>query len=268
LSIKIQSHPCPPPIATYTPGEKTMLSSWLSRKIHGRRVSRAQFTAPPDEHSTIHEQYDAGIGRSLLLRIESRLPRWNSVHLHGDQQFARWGSSILRRQNCTLQFMPEHLFTIVWPSQGPGFMGPVAYYLVWLPIYDCFVVTASYPTRITVRYLDVAVGSFSKSDDHEKSVANIVYRDWRLQFHAWNIKHRAELWVGGAFGQEFVDQVADLAWTKDLKRSDGNSPIPQAPRISGVAKLPPTKRMHDACVLPFRRTGNCAGARNPQGDRP
>jgi hypothetical protein len=236
----------------YRKAEHAMLTAWFARTHHGRLTLRSGYAMPPEGHSTIYDQTDAGIGRSLLLRIESRLPRWSSERLHGDRKFARWGASVLRRQNCDLQFMPQHLFTITWPGQQPGFMGPVAYHLAWLPIFERFIVTASYPTRIAIRFLDVAIGSFTESDDRERSVGNIVYRDWRLQFHAWNARHRAEAYAFGLLGQPFIDRVADLAWTKELTRFGGDQLIPQAPRAASVA--PHSRKVVDSRVLSFHLT--------------
>jgi hypothetical protein len=248
----------------YTKAEAAMLTAWFARTNHGRLTLRSGYATPPDGPSTIYDQTDAVIGRSLLLRIESRLPRWRSERLHGDRKFARWGAPVLRRQNCDVQFMPHHLFTITWPGQQPGFMGPVAYHLAWLPIFERFIVTASYPTRITIRYLDVAIGSFTESDDRKRSVGNIVYRDWRLQFHAWNVKHRAEAYAFGLLGQSFIDRVANLAWTKDLPRFDSDQLVPQAPRAASIA--PHSKKVVDARVLSFQRTSKDPVIANSNGD--
>jgi hypothetical protein len=68
----------------------------------------------------------------------------------------------VRRQAALLA---SELFAIDWAVQGPGFSWPVYYHLVWVPIYERFVVTASADCPDAFGYADFALGHFARSDE-------------------------------------------------------------------------------------------------------
>jgi hypothetical protein len=87
-----------------------------------------------------------------------------------------------------------------WGS-GPGFDWPVTYKLVWTPIYDRYVVTASADCPDAFGYADFALGHFGRSDDVGQSVIEIIKRDWTM---ATRPMQPATM---GGFGEHRIDQM-------------------------------------------------------------
>jgi len=64
---------------------------------------------------------------------------------------------------------------------APGFSWPVSYHLVWTPIYERFVVTASADCPDAFSYADFARGHFGSDENVGQSVIEIIKGDWMMQ---------------------------------------------------------------------------------------
>jgi hypothetical protein len=241
--------------------ERLVISAWLERKkkLRQRSLSDASSEQRPlaDALASLglaqepkqYDRLDAAVGKILLRDIVSRLPRLNNWRDCRGRSSARGRST--RRNGGSLAFAPQHLFTIVWPSQTPELAGPVAYYRVWVPGFDRFVVTASEPTDGPHGYCDFALGSFVDVPEWQELAGDIIYNDWLTQFGFWWRKHRAEVCATGIVPFEFADQLAERAWITEHRVFYSNQPTPQAPRAATVMRGPRAKMAIKAPVLRF-----------------
>jgi hypothetical protein len=155
----------------YTHGEHLVISAWLARKMKFRLRSLSDASAEQRPIALVlaslglahepkqYDRLDAAVGQILLRDIACRLPRlryWRDCR----SRFGACRTGTSTEQHGRLYFAPQHLFTITWPSQKAGLRGPIAYFRVWMPGFDCFVVTASEPTDGPHGYPDFALGSF------------------------------------------------------------------------------------------------------------
>ena len=98
----------------------------------------------------------------MLEAIEDRLPVW--ACWKGDKLIkARSYREPHQKPQRRAALLPSELFAINWASSGPGFDWPVQYHLVWTPIYDRFVVTASADCPDFFGYADFALGHFAET---------------------------------------------------------------------------------------------------------
>ena len=88
---------------------------------------------------------------------------------------------------------------------------PTAYYAVWVPIQDIWVVTASDDTGELLGFMDVALGAFPATAAWEKSVARIITKDWS----AWAADRQPaweELTTGGRLSATAIFTCRQQAW--------------------------------------------------------
>jgi hypothetical protein len=260
-----------PSLESYRTDDRILLTSWFahekSKRYSLRSLPAAKNLAHVDPSLVATEaalattnvpthpvngysRLDAATGNLILQSVQRRLPHWESEEHHGHGRFARI-DRMYALKGRLLSFIPQHLFTITWPGRKPGLAGPIAYHLVWLPVFDRFVVTASVPTREGNGYCDFALESFRAHDVIEQKVGNIVYRDWRRQFVHWCVKQRAEVYATGIIGYDFANKVAERAWTDPHQSFDRDGPTRQAPRRppKQFAPLPP--KGLNATIVPF-----------------
>jgi len=91
----------------------------------------------------------------VLEAIEDRLPCcWNGDELIYARRYREPDQKPRRRA----ALLPNLLFAIDWTMSAPGFSWPVSYHLVWTPIYERFVVTASADCPDAFGYADFVLG--------------------------------------------------------------------------------------------------------------
>jgi hypothetical protein len=260
----------------YTDVEILVISTWLARtgKLRLQSLSAASAEQRPladalaalglAREAKIYDRLDAAVGQILLRDIACRLPRfryWRDCRRSGAR-----GTGKSTEQPGRLFFAPQHLFTITWPSQKAGLRGPIAYYRAWVPVFDCFVVSASEPTDGPHGYCDFALGSFADVLEWQALAGDIIYNDWLTQFGFWWRKHRAEIWATGIVPFEFADQLAERAWVTEHRVYYSKQLTPQAPRAATVTRAPQRKRSINAKVLRFRYTADRVRIAKPSGE--
>jgi hypothetical protein len=260
----------------YTHVEHLVISSWLARtkKLRLRSLSDVSVEQRPladvlaslglAQEPKQYDRLDAAVGQILLRDIAGRLPRLKNGRDCRDRASAR-ARDPSHAARGRLLFAPQHLFTIVWPSQTPDLAGPVAYFRVWVPGFNCFVVTASEPTDGPHGYCDFALGSFADVPESQGLAGQIIYGDWLTQFGFWWCKHRPEVSAGGIVSVEFADQLAERAWVTEHRVFYSRKLTPQAPRAIRSGLLP-VKRSLCARVLRFRRDSKNPVIANSNGD--
>ena len=107
---------------------------------------------------------------------------------------------------------PRHLFTVGWYGRRRGLCSPLAYYVSRLPLYDCFVVTASSGDAWTLSHTDVAVGHFTAETGLVDGSREILLADWSGR-HETDAQSRWERFVTpGLIGKKEARAWAELVW--------------------------------------------------------
>ena len=119
------------------------------------RVGRALAQLGFGERCEPNSQTAAAVAHIVLEAIEDRLPCcWNGDELIYARRYREPDQKPRRRA----ALLPNLLFAIDWTMSAPGFSWPVSYHLVWTPIYERFVVTASADCPDAFGYADFVLG--------------------------------------------------------------------------------------------------------------
>lgn len=202
-------------ISIFVPNEQALLDAWFrSAPIDGRLDELLKADGFEDECDP-YTRLDAWVGAFAVAEIQARLP--NAGICSGPQvTLTRTLREVKER---TVSGLTRHLFTINWADSAPGISWPVAYTLVWVPLFDHFVVAASADGGDAFGYPDFAIGRFPARGSWLEAVKDIIVRDWRAQYDGWNqapwaylfdtdnvseadaLKWRAEAWLGTEFDE-------------------------------------------------------------------
>jgi hypothetical protein len=161
----------------------------------------------------------AAVAHVVLEAIEHRLPSW--ACWKGDkliQSRSYRGPHQKPRRQAAL--LPRELFAIDWALTAPGFSWPVEYRLVWTPVYERYVVTASADCPDMFGYTDFALGHFGREDNIGQSVIGIIKRDWTmLRDEGRQQPWETLLWTG-MVKQDAVEKLAAEVWPQDDEDED------------------------------------------------
>lgn len=148
------------------------------------------------------------VARLCLTRIQDYLPAWAGVNNKGEYVVAR---NYSRSEVAMVNFHPQHLFTINWADSGPGFSWPEAYYLVWLPVFERFVVTASQDSPDCYGFEDIAIGWQFFDEDRVNLAKEIIQANW-------GAVHKPNIDEGWAylFGTGLVSETEAEAWREEI----------------------------------------------------
>jgi hypothetical protein len=132
------------------------------------------FYVKKSDYSEEHEIPNA-VARLALARIQDELPVWSSINQQGEFVVAR---TYTRAEVAMVNFFPQHLFTINWADSGPAVSWPEAYYLVWLPVFERYVITASQDSTDCYGFEDIAIGWQFFSDDRVELAKEVIQANW------------------------------------------------------------------------------------------
>ena len=104
----------------------------------------------------------------LLNGIQGRLPQWAVIHADGTIDFSR---KTVPKRSRKINLYPQLLFEIDWGG-GPGSSYPDNYHVVFLPLLEIHVVTASTDEESS------AIGAFRGNDISKDAVGIIVREHW------------------------------------------------------------------------------------------
>ena len=157
----------------FTDVEHIVLASWFGQQppIDAARIKLDEVLVQLGfgKDCRPYSQTSAAVAHILLEAIEDRLPVW--ACWKGDNLIrSRRHREPHQKPQRQAALLPSELFAINWASSGPGFDWPVTYNLVWTPIYDRYVVTASADCPDAFGYADFALGHFGRNDNVGQSV--------------------------------------------------------------------------------------------------
>ncbi|MET0084847.1 MAG: hypothetical protein ABW079_17730 [Sedimenticola sp.] len=166
------------------------------------------------------------VARLALSKIQGELPQWAAIHANGQVEFARAATP---KRHAKVDLMPRFLFEINWADTAPGFSWPEAYYLVYLPGFDCYVVTASQDSDEMHGYTDEAIGWFPAKVPVEEGVRRQIIAWWQGQADGW-----------GQFQWEYLFRTGDVdtetaeAWANEVWDPDSGEPLPAPGACDGL----------------------------------
>jgi len=164
--------------------------------------------------ATERREEDAAVASIVLERIQARLPQWATVRQleNGEKEIVLARKIDDRRASRSIEVIPRHLLTINWADSGPGFSWPVAYYLIWVPVYDVYVVTQCADSPDMYGYCDFAIGHFPIVDNPVVRAAEVIKDDWTWSYHQGEQQRWAYLFDTGLIDAETADRLAGEVW--------------------------------------------------------
>lgn len=162
----------------------------------------------PGQYSSEYDLANA-VARLALARIQDELPAWAGVNDQGGYFSAR---TYTRSELAAVSFHPQHLFTINWADSGPGFSWPEAYYLVWLPVFERYVVTASQDSPDCYGFEDIAIGWQFFDDDRVGVARDIILANWGSVHKPNNEDGWAYLFASGVVSESEAEAWREEIW--------------------------------------------------------
>ncbi len=199
----------------FTEVEHAVLAKWFRQRKVGAAarialddaLAQLGFQEPCEPYS----RASAAVAHVVLEAIEDRLPVW--ACWKDDKLIkARSYREPHQKPQRRTALLPSELFAINWASSGPGFDWPVQYHLVWAPIYERFVVTASADCPDCFGYADFALGHFGRDNDIGQSVIRIIKRDWTMLRKEGSQERWEMLLRTGLIKEAAVEALADQVW--------------------------------------------------------
>ena len=208
-------------VTLFTQDEYLVLTNWFGTEPKPdetdveNALSRLGFDQSP---GVVYSLEDAAVAHILLESVEARLPQWALVDCSEENKqppvFGRQYRDPHGKPLRKVSLVPRNLFTINWADSGPGYSWPVQYRLVWVPLFEKWVVTASADSPDAFGYCDFALGYFGRGAPIEKSVSTIIKGDWQAQYTHYEQERWAYLFDFALIGQHTAEQWADEVWGK------------------------------------------------------
>ena len=171
----------------------------------------------PGQYSSEYDVPNA-VARLALARIQDSLPAWAGVNDKGEYFSAR---QYTRSELAAVSFHPQHLFTINWADSGPGFSWPEAYYLVWLPVFERYVVTASQDSPDCYGFEDIAIGWQFFDDDRVGVARDIILANWGSVHKPNNEEGWAYLFGTGLVSEDEANAWREEIWPTEIPDDEG-----------------------------------------------
>jgi hypothetical protein len=202
----------------FTDVEHALLASWFGQKpptsaAHIKLDEALAFLGFKKECGP-YTRTAAAVAHVVLEAIEHRLPVW-ACSKGGDLIQARSYRGPHQKPRRQAALLPRKLFAINWASSGPGFDWPVEYQLVWVPIYERFIVTASADCPDMFGYADFALGHFARTENVGRTVIKIIKRNWMMQRDTGSQPRWEALLSTGLIEKSAIDLLADEVWPQD-----------------------------------------------------
>ncbi|MFZ9127073.1 MAG: hypothetical protein ACO3LH_09595 [Steroidobacteraceae bacterium] len=194
-------------IEVFSSDELLLLDAWFRSAPIDERIDRLLCDAGFEEDCEPYTRLAAWVGAFAVAEIQERLPNWTAVTDKGFQCNRQIRAVVGRR----VVGLTRHLFTINWADSGPGFSWPVAYTLVWIPVFDRFVVTSSADGPDAFGYADFALGSLEATDSWQARVKELITGDWTMQRDSFEQAPWEYLFDAGA-----ISQNKALAWREEV----------------------------------------------------
>jgi hypothetical protein len=210
-------------VTLFTLSENIVLRAWFLRNASEPARDRAVPSSGSDldcallelgfveEPSELYDRCDAVVGAILLEAIEHRLPQWASVTPERSLIMARGYRCPAERNVRTVKLAAQALFTVNWGG-APGNTWPEAYKLVWVPMFERFVVTSSADSPEPFGYCDFALGEFGRDIAPLEGAKKIITENWSAQSSGWHQEKWESMFDSGLVSKDMAHQWADIVW--------------------------------------------------------
>jgi len=194
-------------ISVFSPDEQLLLDAWFRSAPIDERIDRLLCVSDFEHDCEPYTRLAAWVGAFAVSEVQERLPNWTAVT---DAGFVH-NRPIRDVEDRTVTGLARHLLTINWADSGPGFSWPVAYTLVWIPVFERYVVTASADGPDAFGYADFALGSFDAAADWRMKAKEIIAGDWRMQSDTYGQAPWIYLFDSGA-----ISDAEALDWRSEV----------------------------------------------------
>ena len=147
------------------------------------------------------------VARIALKRVQDKLPVWACVDQTGDYVVAR---AYEHHEERDTELLPIYLCMINWADSGPGFSWPESYYLIWLPKFERYVLTASQDSSDCYGFEDIVIGVAPFVQDRKQVCRELIIRWWDDQK-----SNDQEPWVS-LFEAGFVSEEEAYSWRDEV----------------------------------------------------
>ena len=199
----------------YTDTERAFLSDYFGIRRPDRlkdidiyEPARSGVYVRRGEYSSEYDIANA-VARLCLTRVQDQLPVWSGVNSEGEFVVAR---NYSRSEVAMVNFHPQHLFTLNWADSGPGFSWPEAYFLVWLPVFERYVVTASQDSPDCYGFEDIAIGWQFFDEDRVGLARDIILANWGSVHKPHSEEGWAYLFASGIVSESEAESWRDVIW--------------------------------------------------------
>jgi hypothetical protein len=203
----------------FTRDERLVLSSWLTE----RTADKGYPEAPVHKASTrlgiatasLYSPEAAAVATLTHDAIQNQAPpylltasvRRSDGSLGDIQRSVGIGSRFHRK----LSLLPYHLITINWVRYQHGMNQTCAYHLIWVPLYEAHVVTATYKAQEAPRYEEVALGHFGLTNAAPEKAAEVIAADWARLRERGQGRWRS-VWSAGMISEREAKELAGQVW--------------------------------------------------------
>ena len=205
-------------VTLFTPEENAVFCAWLG--MHPKKTG----TMPSLEKSikTLMAGYidtepyncsmlEGIVGWTLLENAdEDLLPTWGLLSPSGCIPRKRRDRS--QHPDRKINLKPVHLISIQLNNNDPdAFIEECVYFLIWIPIFNKYVVTKSAPTTDIFEMCDYAIGFFNETTDIQGEVSTLLHTDW-CKFRDETQQGKWKLLREGMLAREQVDLISEQVW--------------------------------------------------------
>jgi hypothetical protein len=210
------------PVELFTSEENVIIAEWFSvdpvtNAVDLPSISDALETLGFVGKASAYSEEDAAVGAIVLERVQKILPQWSAVRQeeNGETSFVRGREIKARHARRIVELVPQHLMTINWADNAPGFSWPVAYYVTWVPIYNRYVVTQSADCPDVCGYCDFAIGHFQATDNFVSVAGEIIRDDWYWLHNQYSQSRWAYLFSDGLIDEATCIGLREEVWDEE-----------------------------------------------------
>lgn len=161
------------------------------------------------------------LARTVLSGVEDTLPVFTTVDR---------GVTIVTRKKRTprsscVRAVPIFMLEVNWANSAPGISWPEAYHVVWLPGFDCWVLTSSRDTPELDGYCDRVLCHFGQCDDPVAEAGSRIQAYWQRLKNAYGQARWVRLLNTGRIAQSDAARMAGTVWSLSAQ---GHGPTHEA----------------------------------------
>ena len=206
----------------FLPEEHLIISSWLRVKPLSELPGDLTLDGALDalglnEDPNLHTTEEYAVAAILLERIQERLPQWSCSF---DDQITLGRNYRERSAERIVELTPQLLMEINWADSGPGCSWPEAYHLIYVPLFEEFVVTGSVDCIDLHGVTDFAIGHFGAGEDKFRGSCDAIRDEWTDLAGLYGQSRWECLFSEGLIDAEEAEKLADEVWPDEVNKDN------------------------------------------------